>query len=108
MKDTGCLQVMTMLESREAAEGMAGTLVKEQLAACAQVAGPVQSTYRWRDAVEQGEEWICQCKIPAEAFEALAARIRELHSYDTPEIIAFPIVAGDPAYLAWIRDAVRL
>lgn len=107
MTDTGCLQVMTTLGSREAADGMAGALVNERLAACVQVTGPVQSTYRWRGAVEQSEEWMCLCKIPADAFAALAVRIRELHSYDTPEIIAFPIVAGDPAYLAWIREAVR-
>lgn len=107
MTDTGCLQVMTTLGSRQAAEEMAGILVQEQLAACVQVTGPVQSTYRWHGAVERSEEWTCQCKIPAEACAALTARIRELHSYDTPEIIAFPVVAGDPAYLAWIRDAVR-
>lgn len=107
MTDTGCLQVATTVGSREAAVRMARMLVEEQLAACVQVVGPVHSAYRWQGAVEQAEEWICQCKTTAGQFEPLAARIRELHSYDTPEIIAFPIVAGDPAYLAWIRDTVR-
>jgi periplasmic divalent cation tolerance protein len=107
MTDPGCLQVETAVGSREAAARMARVLVDEERAACVQVVGPVHSTYRWQGAVEQAEEWLCRCKTTAAQFEPLSARIRELHSYDTPEIIAFPIVAGDPAFLAWIRDTVR-
>ena len=98
-------QVTTTLPDRAAAEQLAARVVEERLAACAQVLGPVASTYRWQGTVEQAEEWYCHCKTTAARFPALRDRIRELHPYDVPEIIAVPITDADPAYLAWIVDA---
>ena len=81
-------------------------MVEERLAACAQVTGPVSSVYRWQGEVETAAEWYCHLKTTAERAPALLARIRELHPYDTPEIIALPVAEGDAAYLRWVEDAV--
>jgi periplasmic divalent cation tolerance protein len=86
---------------------MAAALVEERLAACVQVAGPIESTYRWKGKVERATEWYCHCKTTRARYPALEARVRELHPYDIPEIIVVPIVAALPAYLAWIEECVR-
>jgi periplasmic divalent cation tolerance protein len=82
-------------------------LVAERLAACAQVLGPLWSSYRWQGATERAEEWYCHLKTTMERLPALRIRVRELHSYQVPEIIALPIVAGDNDYLEWIRAEVK-
>jgi periplasmic divalent cation tolerance protein len=103
---TACCQVTTTVDSREAADRLAGLLVDERLAACAQVTGPITSTYRWQGRVESATEWACLLKTTLARLPALEARIRAEHPYQVPEIVAVPIVAGDPAYLAWIEDGV--
>lgn len=74
-----------------------------RLAACAQVIGPVISTYWWQGAIETAGEWVCLLKTPASEFESLAHHIRAEHSYATPAITATPISLGSPDYLAWIH-----
>jgi periplasmic divalent cation tolerance protein len=101
-----CCQVTTTLPDRAAAERLAASLVEERWAACAQVVGPIESTYRWKDRVERATEWYCHLKTTLAREPGLRARLRELHPYDTPEIIAVPIVQGDPAYLRWIEASV--
>jgi periplasmic divalent cation tolerance protein len=107
-RDTsGCCQVTTTLPDRAAADRLAATLVEERLAACAQVVGPVSSTYHWQGEIERAEEWYCHLKTTSARLPALQARIRELHSYKQPEIVALRIVDGDAGYLKWIEEAVR-
>lgn len=96
------LQVLTTCGSEEEAGRIAGLLVERRLAACVQVAGPVSSRYRWQGEVEQVREWQCVAKTTGAAYAAVEAAIREAHSYDEPEIVATPIVAGSLGYLAWI------
>ena len=86
---------------------LAKVAVESRLAACGQVAGPVASTYWWNDEIERAEEWFVFFKLPADRYEALAQFLAERHSYDEPEIIATPIVAGAPGYLSWIKDETR-
>ena len=102
----GCCQVTTTLPEHAAADRLAATLVEERWAACAQVVGPVESTYRWQGQVERATEWYCHLKTTAARAPGLAARLRELHPYDTPEIVAVAIVDGDPDYLRWIVESV--
>ncbi len=102
----GCCQVTTTLPERAAADRLAAALVEERWAACAQVVGPVESTYRWQGEVERATEWYCHLKTTLARAPGLAARLRELHPYDTPEIVAVAIVDGDPDYLRWIADSV--
>src|ERR1700684_1094516 len=96
------LQVQTTTDSRAEAIQLAHAAVEARLAACAQVAGPIASTYWWEDGIERAEEWLIMLKLPADRYEDLSAFLTERHSYDEPEIIATAIVTGSPGYLDWI------
>jgi periplasmic divalent cation tolerance protein len=101
-----CVQVLTTAGSEEEAGRIASLLVERRLAACVQVVGPITSRYRWQGAIEEEREWQCLVKTTRAAYEAVEAAIREAHSYDEPEIVATPIVAGSAGYLAWIENNV--
>jgi periplasmic divalent cation tolerance protein len=101
------VQAQTTTDSRAEAMDLARAAVEARLAACAQVTGPLASTYWWDEAVERAEEWLVMLKLPADRFEELAAFLAERHSYDEPEIVATPIVAGSAAYLNWVREETR-
>ena len=101
------LQVQTTTDSRAEALELSHAAVAARLAACAQVAGPIASTYWWDGSVRREEEWLILLKAPAERFGELAAFLTERHSYDEPEIIAVPIVTGSVSYLNWLRDETR-
>lgn len=98
------VQVTTTTDSRHEAAEIARSAVTGRLAAAAQLVGPIASTYWWEGEIESAEEWMVVFKTTAERFEALAAQIARQHSYDTPEIIATPVVAGSGDYLAWVRE----
>jgi periplasmic divalent cation tolerance protein len=101
------LQVQTTTDSRAEAMELARSAVEARLAACAQVAGPIASTYWWGEDIERAEEWLLMLKLPASGFQALAEFLAEEHSYDEPEIVATPIVAGSDSYLSWISEETR-
>jgi periplasmic divalent cation tolerance protein len=101
------LQVLTTVGSEAEAELISSALVERRLAACVQVVGPIASRYRWQGGIEEGREWQCLVKTEAERYPEVEAAIRELHSYDEPEVIATPIVAGSAGYLAWISESLR-
>jgi periplasmic divalent cation tolerance protein len=103
---TGFCQVTTTWPDQTAADRAASALVQERLAACAQVLGPLFSTYEWKGATEQSQEWYCHLKTTTARLPDLQRRIRELHPYELPEIVALPILGGDPEYLDWIRNQV--
>jgi periplasmic divalent cation tolerance protein len=100
------LQVSTTAASEEEAERIGAALVERRLAACVQVIGPIASRYRWGGEVETAREWLCVAKTTAVRYAELEAAIRELHSYEEPEILATPIVAGSKGYLDWISRGV--
>lgn len=102
-----CVQVLTTAGSEEEAERIATALVDRRLAACVQVVGPVLSRYRWQGEVETAREWQCLAKTEAARYPEVEAAIRDLHSYEEPEIVATAIVAGSPGYLAWIGESLR-
>ena len=104
---TGCCQVTTTLPDRDSAQRIAAELVGARLAACGQVQGPIDSTYWWQDRVASASEWYCHLKTTLARLPGLQTRIRELHPYQVPEIIAVPILQGNPDYLKWIQDTVR-
>jgi len=101
-----CFQVTTTLPDRAAADQMAARLVEEHLAACAQVLGPVSSTYFWKGKIEQAVEWYCNLKTTKARLAQLEERIRELHPYQVPEVIAIQILDGNADYLKWIEEVV--
>ena len=87
------------------AKTIARFLVEERLAACVSLMPNVQSIYRWQGQVEEAEEVLLIIKSRASLWEALRARVMALHPYDVPELIAFPVSHGNPAYLAWIDES---
>jgi periplasmic divalent cation tolerance protein len=101
------LQVQTTTDSRAEAMELAHDAVEARLAACAQVAGPIASTYWWDEGLERAEEWLIMLKLPADRFQELADFLAQRHSYDEPEIIATPIVTGSSAYLSWLEEETR-
>ncbi|MEU1214951.1 divalent-cation tolerance protein CutA [Streptomyces sp. NPDC005791] len=96
------LAVLTTTDSEEKAHTLARGAVEARLAACAQISAPVTSVYRWQDAVETGQEWQVLLKTTAERYDELEAHLAEAHDYETPEIIAMPVVRGSDRYLAWV------
>jgi len=107
MNMTDYIQVITTTETADDAEAIARALVEQRLAACVQVSGPIQSTYRWKGAIETSPEWQCTAKSRGDRYAEIEAVIRRLHPYDEPEILAVAIVAGSPSYLQWLDDQLR-
>ena len=101
------LQVVTTIDSEEAARQLARSVVDGRLAACAQVLSPINSTYWWKGEVEVAAEWMIVIKTTGTRFADLAAHIKANHSYETPEITATPITDGNLDYLEWISTEVR-
>ena len=100
------VQVATTCDSEEAAQALARNAVGSRLAACAQVEGPITSTYRWQGEVESATEWRATFKTTASCADALEAFVLEHHSYETPEVLRTPVAGGNPEYLDWIHDGV--
>ena len=98
------IQVSTTTGTHDVAERIAVELVDRRLAACVQVSGPIQSTYRWQGKVESSEEWLCSAKTSHEQFDAIRELVKQLHPYEVPELIATPIVDGGEAYLKWLAE----
>jgi periplasmic divalent cation tolerance protein len=99
--------VLSTVSGIDEARLIARALVEKQLAACVNIIGPIQSIYRWQDAVEDAQEFLLLIKTTAETFPGLRTELEQLHSYDVPECIAIPIEAGLPAYLDWIAESVK-
>jgi periplasmic divalent cation tolerance protein len=102
--DNQPLVVYCTCPDQTVAEHIAETSVSERLAACVNLAPGLTSIYRWEGEIQHDSEWLLIIKTRSTVYPLLEARIRELHPYDTPEIIALPIQAGSAAYLDWITD----
>jgi len=99
--------VILVTAGSEAEAGKIATaLVEEQLAACVNILGPIRSLYRWEGKVADDREWLLLIKTRDERFAAIEARVKALHSYQVPEVIALPIMAGAKGYMRWLRESV--
>jgi len=101
------IQVFTSTEKREDAEKIAEALLENRLAGCVQIVGPILSTYWWKNRIETAGEWLCFIKSRRDLFEELERAIKEIQSYETPEIIAIPIIAGSKDYLEWLNNELK-
>lgn len=97
--------VLAMAGNKDEASKIARTLVLEHLAACVNVVGPVRSIYRWRGSVEEAKEYLLVAKTQARMYARLEQRVKELHSYEVPEVIALELAAGSRAYLDWVLES---
>jgi periplasmic divalent cation tolerance protein len=100
------LLVLTTVARVEDAESIARELVERRLAACVNILSPMTSVYRWQGEVTREAEHLLLMKTQTDRFEALRARLVEIHPYETPEVIALPVAAGHPAYLQWIAESL--
>jgi periplasmic divalent cation tolerance protein len=96
--------VLSTCPSQAVARRMARRLVEERLAACVNIVPIAQSVYRWRGKVETTREWLLIIKSRRAVYTRLEARLRELHPYELPEIVAVPLARGLAAYLSWIDN----
>lgn len=96
------LVVLVTAPTMDEAERIGKAVVTERLAACANLVPGVRSIYRWQDAIQDDAEILLLIKTSASLFSELTHRIVELHSYETPEVLALPSVAGSAAYLQWL------
>jgi periplasmic divalent cation tolerance protein len=96
--------VFVTAASFEEAEQLGKALVEKRLAACANIVQHIQSVFWWKDTIETEQEALLMLKSQASLFPSIRKTVTELHSYDVPEIIAIPILAGSEDYLKWIKD----
>ncbi|MCC7086874.1 MAG: divalent-cation tolerance protein CutA [Pirellulales bacterium] len=98
------IQVLTTVGEQDESRRIADALIEQRLAACVHLVGPIESVYRWNGTIETAVEWQCWIKTRRELFEAVEAVIRKLHSYNVPEILVLPVIAGSAPYLKWLAD----
>jgi periplasmic divalent cation tolerance protein len=99
--------VMVTTPTKQKAEKIAQHLLEERLIACANIIGPVSSLFHWSGKIEKAEEYLTLMKSRNDLFEKLSEAVKALHSYEVPEILAFPIVEGSKDYLDWLGSCLR-
>ena len=104
---SNAIVVLITAANGEEARRLAEVLVGENLAACVQILPKIESVYRWKGSIERQDEILLIAKTVALKFEALEREVRALHSYETPEIVALPIIAGSAPYLEWLAGDVE-
>ncbi len=99
--------VLITAASQEEALKISGTLVEEHLAACVNIIPQVRSLFFWEGKTQESAEALLVCKSRKPLFDELVLRVKALHSYSVPEIIALPIIAGSREYLSWLQESIR-
>jgi periplasmic divalent cation tolerance protein len=96
---------MVMCASKKEARAIAGSLLKKKLVACANIIGAVSSEFWWRGKIDKAAETLLLMKTVKSNFRRIESEVKRLHSYEVPEIIALPVIAGSEDYLGWIRKS---
>ncbi len=99
--------ILVTTGSEEQARSIARVLVGERLAACVNIIGPIRSIYRWREAVEDEPEYLLLIKTRAQLYDKVERRVRELHTYEVPEVLALAIDRGSRPYVQWLLESTR-
>ena len=102
-----CLLVLSTAGSPKEAEKIARGLLGKKLAACVNILPGARSWYRWQGKIESSQESLLFIKTTSSCLRKLTSALKELHSYDVPEIIALPITAGDHVYLQWLKKNIK-
>ena len=102
--DPKALIILCTCPADDTANRLAESLVREQLAACVNIAAPITSVYRWNGEINRDTEALLLIKSSAAAYPRLERRLREQHPYETPEIIALPVTRGLDDYLKWLDN----
>lgn len=104
---TDIVWVYTTVANREEAEAIGRTLVEERLAACVNIVGEIDSIFWWEGAVQSEKEVAMTAKTQSQCLEPLLERVKALHSYECPCIVALPILQGHPPFLDWVREQTQ-
>jgi periplasmic divalent cation tolerance protein len=104
---TNTLVVLVTTPDRKLADKIAQVLIEERLAACVNILPEIYSRYWWQGRIENDRELLLIIKTLKSRFKALQKRVLELHAYESPEILALPVSAGNPTYLKWLSDSIR-
>jgi len=107
MKDTSYIVIFIATSNRKEAEKIANALLAEKLAACVNILDGVHSLFWWQGKIDSSNEALLMVKTKSALLQDIIHRVKELHSYDVPEIIALPIVGGSQKYLSWISESVK-
>ena len=99
--------VFITVPNLEVGEKIGNTLVEEKLAACVNITSEIKSVYFWKGKIEEDKEYLLIIKTRKDKFESLERRVKEIHPYEVPEIIAVPIVLGSKDYLDWIDETLE-
>jgi periplasmic divalent cation tolerance protein len=105
--ETEFIIALVTTASKAEAEKISQNLLEANLVACVNIVGPVVSHFHWGEKVEKAEEFLLLMKSRSDLFEKLSQAVVALHSYEVPEIIALPIVAGSKAYMNWLAASLR-
>jgi len=105
--DQNYIIVLVTTANKSEAETISEALIKEKIIACANIISTVTSFFNWQGKVDKCEECLVVMKSRRDLFAKLAERVKELHSYEVPEVLAFPIVDGSKPYLAWLGSVLR-
>ena len=107
MSISDAIVVFITAPTRDEARSLADKLVETKLAACVQILPEMESVYRWQGKVERQPEYLLLAKTTADRFAELETEVRAMHSYDTPEIVSFPLTESSPDYLRWLQESVN-
>lgn len=99
------LLALSTFPDRETAQRIANHLVTEKFAACANILPPIESIYRWKGKIEQGNETLVLFKLSEDRQSTFQEKLRALHPYEVPEIIFLPVTGGLPEYLRWVAES---
>ncbi len=104
---TDKIVVLSTCGSEEEAARLARELVSTRAAVCVNIVAPVRSIYRWKGQIEEASEWLLIAKTSRDLFDRVRSALEAAHSYELPEVLALPIIAGSPNYLAWMTGEVN-
>jgi len=105
--ETEFVQVTSTVDREDIASLLVKRVVRERLAACGRVSGPVASVYWWKGGLQGEEEYVMVFKTTSSCAQKLVEYLKKNHTYETPEIIVTPISDGSPEYLEWLRSETR-
>ncbi|MEM2025791.1 MAG: divalent-cation tolerance protein CutA [Desulfurococcaceae archaeon] len=99
--------VFVTASSKEEAERIAKVLLEDKLIACANIIGPVHSMFWWLDSIDNAQEYLIIMKTRKDLFERICEKVKALHSYQIPEVIASPIIDGLKQYMKWLDESLK-